>query len=78
MRELIDSLKAKYPINTRRVYLFGHSAGAGQALYLSSLESENFAATAVHAGALRKEDGSHMDAARRKIPIAIFVGTDDK
>lgn len=77
IHELAEALKAKYPVNARRVYLFGHSAGAGQALYLSLLESEYFAATAVHAGALGAEDGPYIDRARRKIPIAIFVGTND-
>lgn len=77
IRELVDALKAKYPINSRRVYLFGHSAGAGQALYLSLLESEYFAATAVHAGALDSNDDTYIKAAKRKIPIAIFVGTND-
>lgn len=75
--ELVENLKTKYPINARRVYLFGHSAGAIQALYLSLLESEYFAATAVHAGALGKEDSSYIERAQRKIPIAIFVGTND-
>lgn len=77
IRELVDALKAKFPINNRRVYLFGHSAGAGQALYLSLLESEYFAATAVHAGALETNDDVYIKAAKRKIPIAIFVGTND-
>ena len=77
IHELVEALEAKYPINKRRVYLFGHSAGAGQALYLSLLESEYFAATAVHAGALGTNDGPFMELARRKIPMAIFVGTDD-
>ena len=77
IHELVEALKAKYPINIRRVYLFGHSAGAGQALYLSLLESEYFAATAVHAGALGTDDGPYIDRAKRKIPIAIFVGTND-
>ena len=78
IHELVEALKAKYPVNARRVYLFGHSAGAGQALYLSLLESEYFAATAVHAGALRAEDGPYIERAQRKIPIAIFVGTNDQ
>jgi poly(3-hydroxybutyrate) depolymerase len=78
IHDLVEALKTKYTINPRRVYLFGHSAGAGQALYLSLLESEYFAATAVHAGALTPEDGPYLDRARRKIPIAIFVGTNDK
>lgn len=78
IHELVEALKAKYSIDARRVYLFGHSAGAGQALYLSLLESEYFAATAVHAGALGAEDGPYIERAQRKIPIAIFVGTNDE
>ncbi len=78
IHELVEALKAKYPINARRVYLFGHSAGAGQALYLSLLESEYFAATTVHAGALQKEDDAYIDRAKRKIPISIYVGTNDQ
>lgn len=78
IHELVEALKAKYPINPRRVYLFGHSAGAGQALYLSLLESEYFAATAIHAGALHgRQDNQLIESAKRKIPIAIFVGTND-
>lgn len=78
IRDLIEALKAKYRIDDRRVYLFGHSAGAGQALYLSLLQSEYFAATAVHAGALAADDHDYIKAAARKIPIAIFVGTNDE
>lgn len=78
VHELVETLKAKYPVNVRRVYLFGHSAGAGQALYLSLLEPEYFAATAVHAGALHgSQDSQLIERAKRKIPIAIFVGTND-
>ena len=47
------TLKSKYPINPRRVYLFGHSAGASFALHMSLMESQYFAAAAIHAGALR-------------------------
>ncbi len=76
--ELVEALKAKYPINARRVYLFGHSAGAGQSLLLSLLESEYFAATAIHAGALNSNDGPFIERATRKIPMAIWVGTNDE
>jgi len=76
--ELVEALKARYPVNARRVYLFGHSAGAGQALYLSLLESEYFAATTIHAGALHGGQANELiERAKRKIPIAIFVGTND-
>src|SRR5204863_3917691 len=52
LHDLTSELKAKYPIDPRRMYLFGHSAGAAFALYMSLYESEYFAATAIHAGAL--------------------------
>jgi poly(3-hydroxybutyrate) depolymerase len=78
IHQLVEELKAKYPINARRVYLFGHSAGAGQSLILSLLESEYFAATAIHAGALQESLYDFIDDAKRKIPIAMFIGTNDQ
>lgn len=77
LHDLVESLKSKYPVNPRRVYLFGHSAGATFALYMSLFESEYFAATAIHAGALNKDDSALIDYGKRKIPIAIYVGTKD-
>jgi poly(3-hydroxybutyrate) depolymerase len=35
LHELVEELKTKYPINPRRVYLFGHSGGAVYALQMS-------------------------------------------
>jgi predicted esterase len=79
MRDLVESLKSRYPINPRRVYLFGHSAGAVFALMMATVESEYFAAMAIHAGAFRSpEEFVTIDSARRKIPLAIWVGTRDQ
>lgn len=75
--ELVEELKSKQPIDSRRVYLFGHSAGAVTGLMLSLLESEYFAATAVSAGSLPSEDFDLFNDAQRKIPVALFVGTKD-
>lgn len=78
LRELVEMCKAKYPINPRRVYLFGHSAGAVFALNLAMIESEYFAATSIHAGSWRAEaDFAVIDYAKRKTPLAIFVGDND-
>ena len=77
LHDLVEALKSKYPVNPRRVYLFGHSGGAVFALYMSLYESQYFVATAVHAGALHPENYSVIDVAKRKIPIFIFVGTKD-
>jgi predicted esterase len=76
LHDLVEAIKAKYPINPRRVYLFGHSAGASFALNMSLLESEYFAASAVHAGALQTY--RVIDLAKRKTPMAIWVGTKDQ
>src|SRR5436190_4903857 len=54
LHDLITELQTKYPIDEHRIYLFGHSGGASFALYMALYESEYFAATAIHAGALRK------------------------
>lgn len=77
IHELVESIKSRYPINPRRVYLFGHSGGAVFALLLSLYESEYFAATAIHAGALAPTSFPLVDLAKRKTPIQIQVGTVD-
>src|SRR5262249_45940612 len=78
IHDLVEALRAKYPINPRRIYLFGHSAGAVFALNLSMMESEDFAATAIHAGSWRAEKGTDViKYAKRKTPMAIIVGDRD-
>ncbi len=78
LRDLVEEIKSKQPINARRVYLFGHSAGASFALHMSLMESEYFAATAIHAGALAPDDVELIKLAKRKIPISIQVGDSDE
>jgi len=77
LKDVVDAVKAKTSIDPRRVYLFGHSAGAIFALLMGSYESEYFAAVAVHAGALHPDDYGALDWAARKIPIAIWIGDKD-
>lgn len=76
-RQIVETVRGKVPIDTRRIYLFGHSAGACYALLLSLLESEYFAATAIHAGAMNEGDQVFFEKAKRKIPVHIEVGTKD-
>lgn len=78
LHELVESVKSKYPVNAKKVYLFGHSGGAVFALLMSLYESEYFAATAIHAGALYPEAIVLIDLAKRKTPIQIQVGTVDE
>lgn len=75
--ELIETLKNRLEIDPRRVYLFGHSGGAIQALHMALIESGYFAAAAVHAGALPQDANGLTTYATRKIPIGMWVGTND-
>lgn len=78
LHDLVEELKAKHPVNPRRVYLFGHSGGAVFALGMSMFESKYFAATAIHAGAWRDpREFALLDYAKRKIPLTITVGDRD-
>jgi len=78
LHDLVEALKGKYSIDSRRVYLFGHSGGACFALEVALLESRYFAATAIHAGALPSNQVRLIEHAERKIPMAIWVGTRDE
>jgi poly(3-hydroxybutyrate) depolymerase len=78
MYDLVETIKKNQPVDPKRVYLFGHSAGAIQALLMAVLESEYFAAVAAHAGVLTKDIETFIERAPRKTPIAMWVGTNDK
>jgi poly(3-hydroxybutyrate) depolymerase len=79
VRTLVDSLKTKYPVDESRVYVFGHSAGAVFGLKLGLMESEYFAAVAIHAGSFRQPDEYMvLPLATRKIPFKIIVGDRDQ
>jgi len=78
LHELVEMLIAKYSVEPHHIYLFGHSAGAVMALNLAMLESEYFAAVAIHAGAWRSDkEMSVVEKAKRKTPLKIIVGDRD-
>jgi len=74
---LIEMIRLQFPVDPRRVYVFGHSAGAVHGLAMAVLESEYFAAVAVHAGSLPEQVTSFIERAPRKTPIGIWVGSND-
>ncbi len=76
-RAVVDQVKAIHAIDESRIYLFGHSAGAAYALFLAIMDSDIFAATAIHAGALQANPDGLFEQADRKMPIAIWVGDRD-
>lgn len=63
---LIDSVAADYPIDRTRVYLIGHSMGAGVALAWSKLRKDKVAATALIAGVGRFN-------AKDKLPSTLLI-----
>jgi poly(3-hydroxybutyrate) depolymerase len=77
LRAMVEQVNAQHPVNASRIYLFGHSGGAVYALMLALVESEYYAAVAVHAGTLAPEHYNLFAKARRHIPIAIWVGDRD-
>lgn len=74
---LVDQIKSRHAIDASRIYLFGHSAGAAYALFLAVIDSNVFAATAVHAGSLQANPVGLFEQAERKMPIAIWIGDHD-
>lgn len=76
---VVEAVADRYSVDRQRIYLFGISGGAVHALTIAMLESEYFAATAVFAGSWRdKKSYLALDAARRKIPVAIHIGDRDQ
>ncbi len=75
--DLLEIVRGTYDVDARRMYLFGHSAGAIQGLQLAALESQYFAAAAVHAGTIDPGFYPFLNRVPRKIPIGIWVGTND-
>jgi poly(3-hydroxybutyrate) depolymerase len=76
--DLVELVRLTHEVvDERRMYVFGHSAGAQHGLIMGLLESEYFAAVGVHAGLVPQEMISIVDRAPRKIPMAIWTGTDD-
>jgi len=78
LHEVVEAVKAKYPVDGKRICVFGHSAGAIFGLYMGVMESRYFAAVAVHAGAFRNGMDQYLEHAERKTPIAIWVGNKDQ
>ena len=77
VREIVEAVKAKYPVDAQRVYVFGHSGGAIYGLYLCLAQPGYFAAGAIHAGSFVRNPGAQLDSIPRKIPLGLWVGTRD-
>jgi poly(3-hydroxybutyrate) depolymerase len=77
LHDIVEQVAGRQAIDSRRVYLFGHSAGAVFALQMAALESEYFAAAVAYAGSLQAKYFNVFDYATRKIPYLFIIGTKD-
>ena len=75
---VVEDAKLQTAIDPRRVYVFGHSMGGYLAYDAAMFDSEYFAAVAVHAMGIAEEYASIVDKAKRKTPIAIYIGDQDE
>jgi predicted esterase len=77
-RCVVEDAKKLAPVDSHRIYLFGNSMGGYLAYDGALLESEYFAAAAIHAMGIDDDYAGIVSQAKRKIPIAIFTGDRDE
>lgn len=70
---IVDELAKRYPVDAKRVFLVGHSMGAGQAVALAQQSPERWCGVAALGGAGRV---SKVDAFRQ-VPAFVGCGTED-
>jgi predicted esterase len=77
-RCVVDDARHFTAIDSQRVYLFGNSMGGYLAFDGAMFESQYFAAVAVHANRIADEYTGIVAQAKRKTPIAIYIGDHDQ
>lgn len=77
-RCILDDVGKQVRLDPHRIYLFGHSMGGYLAYDAALLDSGYYAAAAIHAMGIADEYASLVDRATRKLPIAIYIGSNDE
>jgi predicted esterase len=75
---LVDDARKQASVDSHRIYLFGYSMGGYLAYDGALLDSDYFAAAAIHAMGIADEFTPIVQRATRKIPIAISIGDRDQ
>lgn len=75
--QIIADAKTHHAVDSRRVYVFGYSAGAHFTIRLCLAFPRSFAACASAMGALEEKRFTELDQLVDKIPIILFSGTED-
>jgi len=78
IEQVITDVKVHHPVNPRRMYVFGFSAGAHYALKLCLAFPNSFAACGSAMGALEEKLFPDLDNLRGKVPLILFTGTEDE
>lgn len=74
---MVEDAKHLATIDAKHVYVFGNSMGGYLAYDAAAFDSDYFAAVAVHAMGIEPDYDSILDHAKRRIPIAIYMGERD-
>jgi dienelactone hydrolase len=77
-RCIIGDASKQAAIDPKRIYVFGHSAGGYLAYDAATLDSQFYAAVAVHGMEINADYTWIVKRAQRKTPIAIYIGDRDE
>lgn len=75
--KLAEELRKGFPIDERRMYLFGYSNGGDFVLYAAIQQANYFAGACVHQASLRPRQFPMLDLPARKIPLWYSAGEKD-
>jgi poly(3-hydroxybutyrate) depolymerase len=75
---LMERVKTQWKVDSRRIYLFGYSAGGYSTFDAAMLDSTYFAAAGVFAGIITSDYYWIVQKAQRKAPIAMYIGDHDQ
>jgi poly(3-hydroxybutyrate) depolymerase len=73
----VEDAEKAVSLDPRRIYVFGHSMGGYLAYDAAMFQSEFFAAVAAHAMGIADDYRWIVQRAKRKTPIAIYIGIED-
>lgn len=76
--ELMETVGRTWKLDARRMYVFGYSAGGYSTFTAATGASTYFAAAAVFACIISPDYDHIVAEAKRKIPIAIYIGDRDQ
>ena len=77
-RCVVEDAARHAEIDREKIYLFGYSMGGYLAFDGAALDSEFYAGAAIYANGIADDYASILDRAKRKIPIALYVGDRDR